>query len=37
MKLVLEKLLDVTMSTTVIVMLTVLVVFVAGHLGVVPY
>jgi len=37
MNVVLQKLLDVTMSTTFIVMITVFVVYVAGHLGVVPY
>ena len=37
MKLALEKILDVVLSTSVVVALAVFVVYVAGHLGVVPY
>lgn len=37
MKLALHKVLDVALSSTVVVALAVLVVFVAGHLGAVPY
>jgi hypothetical protein len=37
MKLMLRKMVDVTLSMTAIVLLAALVVFVAGHVGAVPY